>query len=60
MGEQQTIVDIRHTILAGAIGTEAVLALLPPWCGLGWGPWTLYLGCATVALVILMLFVWSR
>jgi hypothetical protein len=58
--DERPIVQPGDALLALAIGTEALAAVVPPWCGLGWSPWALYLAFPTVALVLAMRFRWSR
>ncbi len=60
MVEPDNTVRIPDLLLALFLGTEAVLALLPPWLGMGWGAWVIYLCCATAGLVVAMRTIWSR
>jgi hypothetical protein len=52
------IVRVPDLVLALAIGTEALLAMFQPLLGGGWGIWTVYLLCATVALWVAMRYRW--
>jgi hypothetical protein len=54
------IVRVPDLLLALAIGIEALLAMLQPLLGAGWGLWTIYLLCATAALWVAMRYLWSR
>jgi len=60
LDERPIIVQPGNLFLAMVIGTEALAAVLPPWCGLGWSPWAIYLACPTIALVILVRFSWTQ
>jgi hypothetical protein len=54
------IVRVPDLVLALAIGTEALLAMLQPLLGAGWGMWTIYLLGATAALWVAMRYRWSH
>jgi len=60
MIEPEGIIQFPGFMLAIVLGTEAVLALLSPLFGMGWGLWTAYLVSATIALILSVRFVWSR
>ncbi|HWE60191.1 MAG TPA: hypothetical protein VHB98_00620 [Chloroflexota bacterium] len=60
MVNEEPIVRPSDMLLALALGTAAVLAMLPPWFGLGWGVWFAWLSCATIGLVIAVRCIWLR
>lgn len=60
MVEPENIVEIPSLLIAVALGTEAVLALMSPLFGAGLGPWIGYFGCACLALLVSMRFLWSH
>jgi hypothetical protein len=59
MVEPKDIVRVPDLLIAVALGTEAVLALLSPLFGAGMGPWVAYFGCACLALLVSVRFLWS-
>ena len=59
MVEPEDIVRVPDLLIAVAVGTEAVLALLSPLFGGGMGTWAVYFGCACVALLVSVRFLWS-
>jgi hypothetical protein len=60
MVEPRSILHVPDLLLAVALGTDAVLSVLAPLFGVGWGIWVAYLLCATVGLALSMRYVWSR
>lgn len=60
MVEPESIVGISGLLIAIAIGSEAVLALLSPLFGGGMGTWVAYFGCACLALLVSIRFLWSH
>ncbi len=60
MVEPDNIVEVPNVLLAVALGTEAVLALMSPLFGAGIGPWMGYFGCACLALWVSMRFLWCH
>jgi hypothetical protein len=59
MAGENTVVRTRDLLLALALGTEALFAMVPPWCGLGWGAWVVCLVCASTGFALAMRFLWS-
>jgi uncharacterized membrane protein SpoIIM required for sporulation len=60
MVEPDNIVEVPSLLIAVALGSEAVLALLTPLFGGGMGTWAAYFGCACLALLVSMRFLWSH
>jgi hypothetical protein len=60
MMEQEQLFDASNVLLCLALGVTAVLALLPPWMGLGMGVWVEWLCSATAALLVAVRFLWLR
>lgn len=60
MREPDPIVHPCDLLLSLVLGTTAVLAVLPAWCGLGWGGTLVWLCYASIGLVVAMRYLWSR
>ena len=58
--DEPAVIRPGDMLLALAIGTEALAMVVPPWCGLGWTPWAVYLAFPTVAFALVMRYRWLR
>ena len=60
MRDAEPIVHPGDVLLSLLLGTTAILAVLPAWCGLGWGGACAWLAYATIGLLVAMRYLWSR